>query len=672
MSKDEDTINEAKEIFDLATEAESDNRKAALDDIKFARLGEQWPEAIRKQRELEGRPCLTINRMLAFIRQVVNDSRQNKPSIKVHPVDSGADPETAEIFDGLIRSIEYQSSADVAYDTAVESAVTGGFGYFRIGVDYAHDDSFNMDIRIERVSNPFSVYGDPRSRAADSSDWDNAFIVERMSKDEFRREYKGADQVDWEGEGYEKLGSPWREGESIQIAEWWQREEVEREVVKLSDGSIIAADDLAKNVELQALLSIGGVTVTGSRKARSYKVTQRIMTGCEVLETNPWKGRYIPIVPVYGDEVDVEGKRYFRSLIRDARDAQQMLNFWRTASTELVALAPKTPFIGRKGAFKTDARKWSTANTASHPYIEFDGDTPPVRQPFAGPPAGAIQEALNAQDDMKSILGIYDASLGAKSNETSGRAILARQREGDIATFHFIDNMSRAIRCGGRILVDLIPHYYSGERIVRTLGEDGTPKERQLGVPVQVMDKETKQVTEKVYDLSAGKYDLTVKSGPSFTTRREEAAVQMMELIKSFPDAAPVIGDLLAKNLDWPGADEIAERLKAMVPGGQQGIPPELAQQMQEGMAKIGELTAENQSLKMDKSVDMLKLQVEMYKAITDRLQVNADFKLGLVDSLTTADEQAKSHELARESNAISAEAARSKQQQQQERVNGR
>jgi hypothetical protein len=335
--------------------------------------------------------------------------------------------------------------------------------------------------------------------------------------------------------------------------------------------------------------------------------------------------------------VDVEGKRQFRSLIREAKDAQRNFNYWRTMATEMIALAPKVPFIGVEGAFDSDMAKWATANTHSHAFITHKrGTEAPQRQPFASMPAAELQLALSASDDMKAVMGIYDASLGARSNETSGRAIMARQREGDVATFHFQDNMARAIRHAGRILIDLIPHVYDRERIIRTIGEDGTQKAVPLKQETPVMDNNGKPVMgedgvpmTRIYDLAAGKYDLTVATGPSFTTRREEAAAQMTEMVRAFPDAAPVIGDLIAKNLDWPGADEIAERLKAINPALQAqnngGIPPEMQQQIQEGMMRLQQLEQENAALKADKSVEMEKIAVDRMKTQVEAMKVQTE-----------------------------------------------
>lgn len=608
---DSELLSDALKQFKLCQDAEDENRADALDDLKFARLGEQWPDTIKKKRENQGRPCLTINRMPAFIRQVVNDSRQNKPTIKFQPVEDG-DVETAEIMNGLMRNIEYSSNADIAYDTAIDFAVSMGFGYIRVDTDYSYDDAFTQDIKILQVPNPFCVYGDPLSTSADGSDWKVAFITDTLKESDFKAKYPKAKSasIDAEGDALDWFGD-----EGIRVAEWWTKEELPAKIYKLSDGTVTNEE---RYKDLKELYDTAGITIVEERETKTCKVTQRIISGLEILETNEWAGKYIPIVPVYGDEVNVEGKRHFLSLIRFAKDAQQMHNYWRTASTELVALAPKAPFIGKTGSFDTDAAKWATANTDTHSYIEYDGDIAPQRQPFAGVPAGALQEAMNASDDMKSIMGLYDASMGARSNETSGKAIIARQREGDVSTFHFIDNMTRAIRQVGRICGDLIPKIYNEERMVRIIGEDDSNEQVKVNGEYQDAEGNT-----KIFDLTSGKYDLTVKSGPSFTTRREEAATQMMQLVQAFPDAAPIIGDLIAKNLDWPGADDIADRLKAMLPPqiqklnqGEDEIPPEIKQVMdtmqqqmqqmqqalQQGTQAYQQLQAENQNMKMQLS----------------------------------------------------------------------
>jgi hypothetical protein len=384
--------------------------------------------------------------------------------------------------------------------------------------------------------------------------------------------------------------------------------------------------------ELLALVQVGVLEVKGERVAKSCKVKQEFMSGAEILKTRDWPGRYIPIIPVYGDEFDIGGKRFFRSLIHNAVDAQRMFNYWRTTGTELVALAPRTPYIGPVGAFATDVDKWNTANTKSHSFIEYDVkgvDGQPQRQPLdSGVAAGALQEALNASDDMKAIIGLYDASLGARSNETSGRAIMARQREGDVSTFHFIDNMARAIRHTGRVIIDLIPHVYNKERIIRVIGEDGSQEAKQINKKFPQTDPKTGQpvttdgeppkddmsnVVMAMHDLTAGKYDLTVKSGPNFTTQRLETQAVLTEVIQAYPDSAPIVAPELFKSMDFPGSDRIAEKFEAMSSGNQ--VPPELQQMIEKGKEEIARLTEENQKLKMDTSLDQAELAAKIKQA---------------------------------------------------------
>lgn len=634
---EKDKLEEEREEFEEAADAEAENRAMALEDLRFARLGEQWPEKIKSDREKEGRPVLTINKCLPFIRQVVNDSRQNRPQIKVKPVDDKADKDTANVLEGLVRNIERTSKADVAYDTAVDYAVSMGFGFIRVNVDYEYDDTFDKCLKIERIDNPFSVYSDPRAHSMDGSDWNRCWVTELMDEDEFESKYKGAEKSGWDALGYEDLKAPWRDDGDILVCESWTREPSEREILMLSNGQVVGRKEYEAAADI---MQLAGVMPTASRMAKTFKITQRIMTGAEILEENEWAGQYLPIIPVYGEEFTVEGRRYFRSLINQAKDPQRMLNYWRSSATELVALAPRVPFIGEEGAFDADPN-WHTANMHSHAFLQYTrGHQMPMRQLLdGGTAAGAMSEALAANDDMKAIIGLYDASLGARSNETSGRAIMARQREGDVSTFHFIDNLARSIRHVGCVLLELIPKVYNGQRVIRIIGPDDEEQNAKIGKqgemepPGQQDDMDPNgqlpDGAERIYDLGLGRYDVAIDTGPSFTTRREETAMQMTELIRAYPPAAPLIGDILVKALDWPQAEEIAERIKSMMPQqAQGGLAPELQQMIQQGKEMIDKLTAENQQLKAGAQVDMArveidrqKVQIEGYKAETDRMQ---------------------------------------------------
>jgi hypothetical protein len=599
----DDILKEAMDRFQESEDGDSFNREAALDDIRFARLAEQWPDQIKKQRQQEGRPCLTINRLPAFVRQVVNDARQNKPSIKAHPVDNGADEDTAQVIDGLFRSIERGSNAEVAYDTAIEHAVTGGFGYFRIGLDYCHDQTFDLEARIERVPNPLMVYRDVNSTEFDASDWEYAFVSDFLSKERFKQLYPDAAPIDFESD-QRSYAADWLLENTVRVAEYWQRVDEKKTLLQLSNGMTVLEEALprmAKQVAEAGGLDVSGMSdddlaanflayneaqVMRSREVDSHKIIRRMISGADVLEESEWPGSLIPICPVFGEEVIVDGRRHFRSMIRDAKDPQKMFNFWRSSSTELVALAPRAPFMVEDGAIPEDEaerRKWDTANNQSHAYLTYSrGTEMPKRQPFAGVPAGNIQEALNASDDMKAIIGIYDSSLGAKSNETSGRAIMARQREADVSNFHFIDNLNRAIKYAGKVLLDIIPSVYSVRQTIRILGEDDAEKVIRLsmeGDQASYADPEDETGERKLFNLGVGKYDVTVKSGPSYATQREETREMLLEIMQRVPGAAAVIGDYVLDYMDFPQSDEIAERLRLL-------LPPQV--QMAEGIIPPG------------------------------------------------------------------------------------
>lgn len=716
-SKDEDLLADAKQALQDAKDHENRNREAFTDDVKFARLGHQWPEEMERQRREDARPCLTANMLPSYIRHVINNARQNKPGIVVHPVDSQADPATADILNGLIRQIEQSSDAEVAYDTALDSAVTGGWGYFKINTRYATDDTFDQDIVIEAVPNTLSIYGDPHSTAADSADWMRAFELDQLSRAAFKRRWKDADPVSFDNPAWERSRV---EEDQITIASDWTREEVPKQIVAVSmphpdadpaqvmtamalgvsDNLIVDLETFEKNAELYQAL---GMNVVGSPRAvPSYKVTQRILSGCDVLETIDWAGKYIPIIPVYGEEVNIEGVRHLRSLIRDAKDTQRMFNFWNTAKTEMVALAPKVPFIGRKGAFSSDANKWATINTQTWAYVEYDGQEAPQRQPFAGVPAGMAAEMQSAAENMKAILGIFNAQ--GEDNEASGRAILARQKQSDIGSFHFIDNLSRGIRHGGRVILDLIPKVYSTQRVIRIVGQDGTqqavkigpsqppePSEQSQGpamqpgapppmqggpvppqgqmpmvqpgqLPPQGMPGQPPMIpqpppldpqmmqqvaaVERIFDLTVGKYDLTVQAGPAYSTLREELNTVLMELVRAYPPAAPAIMDLIVKTLDIPDADEVADRIQALAQGAQGGGDPKAQQavqqlqsaleqahgQVQQWQQKAQAAAQDADAAKNDNQIKLLEMQlksreldIKAAEAATNQLQAQTD-----------------------------------------------
>jgi hypothetical protein len=633
-------ILDIKETYRACEDAWSPHHDRWTAEYRFNRLNQQWDADAQRARG-KTRPMLTINKLNPIIMQIVNDCRQNKPSIKVRPADDASDPDTAEVFSGLIRNIEQISNADAAYDTAVDHAASGGFGFWRIKLDYAFNDSFDLDILIDRIQNPLSVYGDPYSTAVDGSDWGHAFITDLYSEEAFKARWPKHDPVSWDGDENKNPNGSEPE-QLVQVAEYWCRKEVPKTIVRLSNGVVMG---LAEYEAQKDALDAQGITVVKDRQIKAHQVYQKILNGAEIMEEHDWPGQWIPIIPVYGTELNDEGERIFRSAVFYAQDAQRRYNYWTTTSTELVALAPKVPYIGPEKAFTgEDADKWAKVNSENYSHISYKGEIAPQRQPLdSGPAAGAMQEALIASDEIKAVTGVYDASLGNRSNETSGRAINARKVEGDTATFHFTDNLSRGIRYCGRQLIDLIPKVYGPERMIRVLGEDGQAQTVQLGtgeaaMPTTEQPRGQKKNLDGVYDITVGKYDLVVDTGPSYTTRRVETREEIMALIQAAPPVAERIADILAKNMDWKDADLIAERL---APPDQMQIPPEVQMQMDEMGQQLQQLQTE---LEQERSAN-LKGQGDMATAAVKGKELEIKEKSLPVEEMLAKEKLLLAHE---------------------------
>lgn len=607
MENKKEVIELAKKRFQLGYEADSENRANAIEDMEF-RAGNHWPEEIKNQRGLEGRPCLTVNKIPQNIHQITNEQRQNRPSIKVSPFDDYADVETAKILQGLIRSIENNSNADTAYDIGFDAAVTGGRGYVRVVTDYSSHDSFDQEVIIKSIHNPHNVVLDPYYREPDGSDANWAFCFEDITKDEFEELYPKSEAAsDTFETSPDELG--WYGDETIRIAEYFVKEMVKDKLIRLPDGSsALLSDidemseeelhelDLSKEVIEELSKTEGAFRDTLVPKIMWYKIN-----GNEILEETTWPSQWIPIVPIHGEELFVDGKRVFEGIVRQAKDAQRMYNYWATCETEAIALAPKAPWIGPEGAFEGHEDKWKTAHLKNYSYMEYKTTTLANGQPAPAPQrvygeanVQAITQArMIASDDLKSTTGIYDASLGNRSNESSGVAITRRTHQAQTGNYHFVDNLSRSIRHLGKIIVDLVPVIYDSGRVVRILGEDD--EESIIKINEIFEDDKGKQ---KQHDLTRGKYDVNVATGPSFSSKRQEAVEAMLMLSKHNPRVSEVAGDLIVKYMDWGGSEEVAQRLKKTIPPGiieednEGQIPPEIQNQMQQMEQQIQELNS--------------------------------------------------------------------------------
>jgi hypothetical protein len=640
MSDNSELLATMRKRFSYAVMAERDIREQAIMDLQFV-AGDQWTEKARTERGNADKPCLTFNKLPTFVQQVVNAARQKKPSIKISPVDSKTDKDTAKVLNGIVRHIEYASDADVAYDTALEYAVTCGFGFYRILTNWCDDaETWSQEIRIAAIQDPFSVYLDPDALKHDRSDANWGFIIDRISRDEFHAQYKDENGQGWNLDVYGSTDA-WIDDRSVQVAEYWFIEKKDRPIALIEvpvmdpygmpaiDPNTGEAVTERKTVDQKDIPE--NARVLRKRTLQEKKVRCIKTNGFEVLEEKEWAGKWIPIIPVYGKELFVNGKRHLFSLIRFARDPQQLFNFYRTSEAETVSMGAKAPWIGYEGQFKNP--KWETANSRNWAYLEVSpmmvNGLPaplPVRNTFEPPIQALSLGAMQASDDIKGALGMFDAAIGKQSNETSGIAIQRRQAESDVSNFHFSDNQARAQRHCGRIVVELIPLVMDTEQEVRIIGED--ERERVVTVNAAYVDENGK---EREYKLSAGKYDVTVKTGPSYTTQRQEAFDLMTQFAQAYPQLLQIAGDLVFQNSDIPGAEAIAERFKRTLPpelasddeDGAPKIPPAMQKKMMQGMQMIEMLTAEVNQLKDAEAMKLpeleLKRQIESEKIQVQR-----------------------------------------------------
>ena len=595
-------IDAAKEFLRFCTEDDSNNRQEALEDLKFAG-GDQWPVEIQNSRLLESRPYLTINKIDAYCRQIENQQRMQRPRMKAHGMNTESDEKVAEVVTGLLRHIENQSDADAAYDNAFSYAVRMGWGYFRVIHDYPNPKAMYQELYIKRIENPFMVYFDPNSTEPDGSDAEKCLITEVISKESFRKLYPGAD----DGGGFNARGtgdsqSEWITKEDIRIAEYFYTVRVRTKLLLLSDGTTCFADEKPSESDMLD----AGIYVVSERETVKKQIKWAKVTGMQVLEERDWVGRYIPIIPVYGQQLIVDSKKKKFGLTRMAKDPQRMYNFWSTALTESVALAPKAKYMLAEGQDEGHENEWNQANIKSMPVLRYkqtdsDGRAAPVpvRIQPEPPPTGMVTALQGLNEDLKAVVGIYDPSQ-LPNGMMSGKALNGMQNQADMTNFHYYDNLTRSIRQCGRVCLDLIPYVYSEERTLRIIGVDGKGELTPINTPTQGEDG----VNKVLNDMTVGEYDIVMETGPGFATRRQESLETMLSLLPADPNLMSQAGDLIFRNMDFHGADIIADRLAAANPLAQidekSDVPPQAQMMIKQGQATIQQLQQQIQQMTLD------------------------------------------------------------------------
>lgn len=641
---DEEIVDEARKRFRRCMAWEATARSRYKDDIKFVNAdpdnGWQWPMAVRKNRDVDKRPCLTINKTRQFCLNIINDAKQNKPSVKVRPVGDKATFDGSEVMEGIIRHIEYRSNAQVAYDKAGETQVYGGIGYWEVTSDYAGPDTFDQELLINRIPDPLSVAIDPDIKEVDGSDMRFGFIFSDVPKDQFDYEYP-----EWKGViGQSDLAddSDWADENHVRVCKYYRRVEKKSKLLAVTDPesgevSVIKSDQIPKDILKQVMDD----PKTQSRDLIDYKVEIYKIAGDQIMERSEWVGSTIPIVRIVGEETVIDNQLDRKGHVRYIKDAQRAYNYWTSAGTEAIALQSKTPYVAAARAIEGFETYWADANTVNHavlPYNDRDDDgnilPPPQRQQPPVLPQAYIQGMQIADNEMRMVTGQYQEDMGEQSQAISGKAINQRQRQGDLATYHFVDNQAIGIRYTGRILVEAIPKLYDTKRMIKIMGQDGVESEVTIDPSsAQEIQKKQMQDIEKIkiiFNPSFAKYSVEADVGPAYATRRQEAWNAFVQIIGQNPELMKVAGDLMFRAADFPMADQLAERLKRMVPANILGNGPSpeviaLQQQNQNLMAHIQTLMTEYTEERTKRVSTEQQKDIDSYKAESDRMKILLD-----------------------------------------------
>src|SRR5215469_13440467 len=602
----------ARNRFKLAASSENKRRQDAQEDLRF-KIGEQWPGETKQQRAEENRPVLTINRMGPMVSQIVNEQRAQRPQEVVKPVGSGADPDTAKVWEGIIRHIHVNSDSEVAIDNGFEAMVDTGKGYCEIVADYLPGRTFDQELYIRLIKNRFTVYCDPMSQLPDETDANWKFKTSDYDYDEYRAEFPDSAMAglnDFTAIGDNFPG--WGDNKTVRVAEYWHKEWDESTLYHLEGGSILDAAEYNKAFKDMDPKP----KIIKKRNYRKCTIQCDVINAIEILDTYTFPGfvGYIPLIPFIANEAEVDGQKYNWGIIRNAKDPQKSINYSRSAAAEQIALAPKAPFIGWKGQFKDG--KWQNANLVNYAYLEADvvlingqpAPSLPQRTQFEPQIQALLQYNMASDQDFKAVTGIYEPSLGQTKTDQSGRAIDLLQKQGGLTNLNFTDNLSRTLRHIGRVLLDAVPFIYDAPRIQRIIKPDGSTNHGGVhgnrGNAAEALKSET---IREVYDLSVGTYDVVVDVGPSFKTQRQEAFNQQLQLAQADKTGTIIKTciDIIVGNSDAPGAREMAERLKKTIPPNllnENADDPEtqiqkLSAQLQQAQAISQELMKHNQEM---------------------------------------------------------------------------
>lgn len=632
---DDKILEEACERFEQIISDDQENRDNYKSDLNFVYSpGSQWPQDVRSQRKLNGdTTCLEFNQLKPFTSQVVNDQLQERPGIRVHAAGGDASEDVAEIEQGMIRAIEYESKADDVYKNAFKLAVVGGRGWCRVVSEYESNEGFNQRLAIKPIQDSNTVYASNDYQMPDGSDRPYLFVTETLSKVDFTAKYPKAEAVSWDS-----VPVGWGSKDDLVIADYYRRVCTKRTYVQMTDGAMGWEDEMPPKEAWPE-----GVSIKREREVEVWSVKWLTIAGGEqILEEHDWPGTIIPVVCCAGEDIILEGKRVFQGLIRHARDAQAALNYGMTMQAMQLALAPRAPWVMAEGQNEGYEQLWRDANTKNFSTLIYK---PTTIDGVAVPPPQRTQPAMISEgfdrwcqmmlSMIKSTIGIYENSLGQKSQETSRVAIVAKEKQGDTATYNYVNNWHMMIDLIGRICVEVMPTFYDTERIVSIIGIDDIKEMVTINQSTPNPDNPLQAI--KNNDITKGKYAVTVEEGPSFATKREETAERLSEMVRAYPPLMQIAGDLVMKAQQIPDADAFVERLHLSLPPAilqaeeakkqnKQPPDPKLMAQLQEQQQHLDQaaqtmdaMHQEIESLKTGEQSKMAKVQADAANAAADQ-----------------------------------------------------
>lgn len=651
LSEDDKILREAKDRFKRCEDWESEFQTLYKDDVKFANAdsdnGWQWPQGLKQERDVNKRPSLTINKVAQKCNLIVNDARKNKASVTIKPVGDQTNFRAAQIYEGVVRHIEYVSKAQAIYDEAMQSTVEGGIGWWRVGTQYDDEDSFDQSIVILPIRNQLGVYLDPDRQQPDGSDAKYGFVFDDVPKDDAENDYPDVNFT----ESNIPLSGPdtWVKPDNVRIAEYYRIVEKPDTLVYMEDDKGNAATFLMSTAPSEAKDDIKTAKENGqevrerpvkTKHLEWFKIAGNKIVDRRTVDDNPLKGRIIPLVYMVGQERVIDGKLYRKGHVRDLKDPQRMYNYNSSGQVEYGALQTKTPWVGPKEAFEGNEDAWNRANVQNAAYLTYNGwdvendrqITPPAKPEPPGASTAFVEGMRIADHEMDMVSGQYEAMEGRSGNERSGKAIQERQRPGETSTYHFVDHQAIAIRKTGMIILDMFPHVYDTERVIQIMGKDGTQSQVTIkpDMAEALEEQKDKEVLKVMFNPKVGKYMVEADVGPAYGTQRQEAWNAFVNIVTGAPDLINEIGDLMFRSADFPLADKIAERLMRKIKAEKPFLFDDEAPtpQMQALQQEVQALSKEVEQLLQTLAENRLKLvgkeqkrDIEAFRAESQRVK---------------------------------------------------